>query len=66
MVMDDASSKQEEILKKMSPARKLEVAQQLYVSAFQLKKAWLENQHPDWSQERLEEETRKIFFYART
>ena len=62
----EAVDQEIEILKKMSPAQKLRSAGLLYWSARQLKKAWLNRLHPDWSSSRLEEEVKKAFLYART
>lgn len=64
--MEKASPEYVEILKKMSPAKKLEAAERLYQTAWTLKSAGLSNLHPDWSAEKIREETKKIFFYART
>lgn len=63
---DPALSYQTEILKKMSPAKKWAVASQLYWTAYNLKKAWVKKQHPDWSENLIQEEVKKAFMYART
>jgi len=58
--------KQIEAFRAMTPARKLEVAMQLYWSARRLKAAWLRKIHPEWREERVEDEVRRIFLHART
>ena len=50
----------------MTPAQKLRVALDLYHSARQIKAAALKNQHPEWSLEKINQEVREIFLYART
>ena len=57
---------QREIYRKMSPARKLEVAQQLYWSARNMKAAYLRSQHPDWDEEQIQRKVKEIFMYAVT
>jgi hypothetical protein len=45
---------------------RLRLAEQLYWSARKLKTAGLRAQHPDWSQERVDAELRRLFANART
>ena len=52
--------------KNFSPQKKLELSMQLYYSARELKRAALKHFHPDWSEEEIEKELRRIFMYART
>lgn len=52
--------------KGMSPKKKLELFLQLYYSTRELKEAALKIKHPDWSEEAIEKELKKIFLYART
>ena len=54
------------ILQAMEPEKKLKVAQMLYYSAKEMKTAGLKVQHPDWTEEKIEERVREIFLYART
>jgi hypothetical protein len=63
---EQASPKQLEILRGISGAQRLHLAEQLYWSARKLKTAGLRAQHPEWPQERLEAETYRIFLHART
>ena len=56
---------QAEVLRGMSPERKLEVAGALYRAAVELKCAGLRGQHPEWSEERVRDEVRRIFLRAR-
>jgi aldehyde:ferredoxin oxidoreductase len=50
----------------MSGEDKLKIADQLYRLARTLKAAGLQNQHPDWTPERIEAKVVEIFVNART
>ena len=50
----------------MSPERRLQIAHDLYETARQLKEAGLRDSHPDWTEEQVRSEVRRIFLYART
>jgi hypothetical protein len=68
---DDSTSKHAgevlaEIYRKMTPQKKLEVAFGLYHSAWKLKSAGLRMLHPDWTEEDIANETKKVFGNART
>jgi len=52
--------------KGMTPEKKLELSLRLYYSARELKEASLRTFHPDWDDEKIEEEVRRVFLYART
>lgn len=56
-----AQQAQNEIIRAMSPARRLEVARELYETAWQIKAAGLRRQHPDWSDEFLLAKLRRVF-----
>ena len=57
---------QVKIYRAMPPAKRLAIAHNLYVTARQLKEAGLRDSHPDWSDEQIHSEVRRIFLYART
>ena len=57
---------QNQILAKMSPEKKLEVAMQLYYSARELKAAGVKAGHPDWDEKQVQQAVREAFLYART
>lgn len=50
----------------MAPEKKLELSQKLYYSARDLKKAALAQFHPEWNVQKIENEVRNCFIYART
>jgi hypothetical protein len=54
------------IFRRMTPARRLELAEQLYWSARALKAAWLRSLHKDWTEKQIADEVRRIFTNART
>jgi len=55
---------QDEILRKMTPQQKLEVAMNLYYSARELKAAWVRQLHEDWSDQQVAEAVREVFVNA--
>ena len=61
-----ASPEQIEILRRMSPAERYRASRELYWTLRKHKKAFLRSLHPDWSEQRLDEEVRQIFLHART
>jgi hypothetical protein len=63
---EQASPEQIRILGAMPGEKRLRLAEQLYWSARKLKTAGLRAQHPDWPEDRLHEEVRRIFLHART
>jgi hypothetical protein len=63
---DDGRRRQIEILAAMSPSQRWELAVRLYRSAWALKQAYFRANHPDWSEQRIVEETRRAFLHART
>jgi hypothetical protein len=56
----------QKILRAMTPSQKLRAAERLYYSARQLKAAALRAQHPDWTDEAIQQAVRQIFLYARS
>ena len=50
----------------MTGARRLRLAERLYWSARKMKAAGLRSQHPDWSEERLNDALRQILSHVRT
>ena len=62
----DAQEIQDEIIRKMTPERKLQVSMDMYYSARNLKAAWLRQQHSDWSEEQVQKAVTDIFANARS
>lgn len=63
---EQARAEQLAIYRRMSPERRLALAQELWWTARELKAAWLRHQHPDWPQTRVWQEVARIFSNART
>jgi hypothetical protein len=51
---------------RMSPAQKLRMVEELYVTGIQLRTAGLLMQHPDWTREQAEFEARRSLLYSGT
>jgi len=67
MLLDEQiGPEQTKILRAMSGQERLRVAGRLYWSARKMKAAGLRAQHPDWPEDRVEAEVRRIFSNART
>ena len=54
------------ILKSLSPAAKLKLAESMYTSARRLKESAIRQQHPNWSKEKVSKKVAEIFLYARS
>ena len=63
---EQASPEQIQAWRAMTGAQRLRLAERLYWSARKLKAAGLRHQHPDWPDELVNEEVRRIFRHART
>lgn len=63
---DEPSPEQIAIYRAMTPERRLEIAELMYWEARQMKAAWLKSLHPDWSQEQIEVEVKRLFANARS
>ncbi len=64
--MNNARAHQLEIFRRMQPAERLHLAMRLYWSARDLKTAFLRQKYPEWSEQKLKDEVRRIFLHART
>jgi hypothetical protein len=54
------------ILRRMTPEQRWRAAHRLYWTCRRHKAAFLQSQHPDWPEELVENEVRRIFQNART
>ena len=57
----EAERIQREIIRKMTPAQKFAIARGLYDTAWEIKRAALRKQHPDWTEEQVLARVRRIF-----
>ena len=62
---EQTSPEQFEAFRRMSPERRLALAERLYWSAREMKAAWLRAQHADWSEEQVSREVTRLFLHAR-
>lgn len=63
---DQVSPEYREVLRELSGEQKLRTASALYWDARRLKAARLREQHPDWSEEAVEQRVKEIFMHAVT
>jgi len=63
---EQASPQQIDVLKQMTPEQRWQAASQLYWTVRKHKAAFLRSQHPDWGDEEIEAEIRRIFLRATT
>jgi hypothetical protein len=63
---EQTSAEQLAIFRRMTPEQRWRAASRLYWTARRHKGAFLRNQHPDWPEQRVEDEVRRIFQNART
>jgi hypothetical protein len=54
------------LLRRMTPEQRWRAAHRLYWTARRHKAAFLQSQHPDWTDKQVEDEVRHIFADART
>jgi hypothetical protein len=57
----EAERIQREIIRKMTPAQKFAIAQGLYDTAWEIKRAALRQQHPEWTDRQVLARVRRIF-----
>ena len=67
MLADEQTSPEQlAIYRRMTPERRLALAEGLYWTARELKAAWLRAQHTDWSETQVSREVTRIFSNVRT
>jgi hypothetical protein len=57
----ELSPEQIEIFRRMTPEQRWQAAHLLYWTMRRHKAAFLRNQHPDWPEQKVEDEVRRIF-----
>jgi hypothetical protein len=55
-----AELKQQELIRRMTPQRRLAIARELYETAWQTKETSLRRQYPDWSDREIQANRRRI------
>jgi len=67
MLADEkASPEQIEVFRRMTPEQRWRAAHRLYWTMRRHKAAFLRSQHPEWPEQKVEDEVRRIFSHART
>jgi hypothetical protein len=67
MLADEkASPEQIEILRHMTPDQRWRAAHRLYWTMRRHKAAFLQSQHPEWPEQKIQDEVRRLFSNART
>jgi hypothetical protein len=67
MLADEkASPEQIEIFRRMTPEQRWRAAHRLYWTMRRHKAAFLRSQHPEWPEQKVDDEVRRIFSHART
>jgi len=57
----EAERLQTELIRHMTPARRLQIAREMYETAWQIKEAGLRRQYPDWTDEAIRAKCRRVF-----
>jgi hypothetical protein len=57
----DVCGRQDELIRMMEPARRLQLAQELLQTAWEHKQSGLRLQYPDWSAEQVGAKARRVF-----
>jgi hypothetical protein len=63
---DERDDVLKERYRSMSPARKWHVACELRRTAWYLRRAGVKQQHPDWTEEQIEQRVKESFLYGTT
>jgi hypothetical protein len=66
LAQGESSPEQIALLQRMTPGQRWDAAHRLYWTMRRHKAAFLQSQHPDWTEEQVTNEVRRIFSHART
>jgi hypothetical protein len=66
LAQEESSPEQIAMLRRLTPGQRWEAAHRLYWTMRRHKAAFLQSQHPDWSEQTVADEVRRIFSNART
>lgn len=66
LAQEESSPEQTAILRRMTPGQRWDAAHRLYWTMRRHKAAFLQSQHPEWTQQQVADEVRRIFSHART
>jgi hypothetical protein len=57
----DVPGRQDELIRMMESSRRLQIAQELWQTAWELKQSGLRAQYPDWTEEQIRAKARRVF-----
>jgi hypothetical protein len=63
---EQPSPEQIAIYRRMTPEQRYQAGRDLYWSARRMKAAFLQSQHPDWTEDQVQNEVSQIFLYAQS
>ncbi|NOS68850.1 MAG: hypothetical protein HOP33_02870 [Verrucomicrobia bacterium] len=66
LAQEESSPEQIAMLRRMTPGQRWDAAHRLYWTMRRHKAAFLQSQHPDWTEQQVTNEVRRIFSHART
>ena len=66
LAREESSPEQIAMLRRMTPGQRWNAAHRLYWTMRRHKAAFLQSQHPDWTEQQVTDEVRRIFSNART
>lgn len=66
LAQEESSPEQIALLRRMTPGQRWDAAHRLYWTMRRHKAAFLQSQHPDWTEQQVADEVRRIFSHART
>ncbi|MBE0539992.1 MAG: hypothetical protein IH623_01210 [Verrucomicrobia bacterium] len=66
LAQEESSPQQIAMLRRMTPGQRWDAAHRLYWTMRRHKAAFLQSQHPEWTEQQVADEVRRIFSHART
>ena len=66
LAREQSSPEQIAILRRMTPGQRWDAAHRLCWTMRRHKDAFLQSQHPDWTEQQVTDEVRRVFSHART
>ncbi len=65
LAQEESSPDQIALLRRMTPGQRWDAAHRLYWTMRRHKAAFLQSQHPEWTEQQVADEVRRIFSHAR-
>lgn len=66
LAREESNPEQIALLRRMTPGQRWDAAHRLYWTMRRHKAAFLQSQHPNWTEQQVADEVRRIFSHART